>query len=67
MNVTNSTNNLTGLLVTSLFKSQKEQTDLALKQIEVITKGQLAIQQQQTALMAVALLSGIGTKINIVV
>lgn len=64
MNVSNNANGLSGLLVTKLFESQQKQTDLALKTIQVAAEQQIAIQQQQTAIMAVALLTGIGTKVN---
>jgi hypothetical protein len=67
MNVSITANNLPGSLVTTLLDGQKEQTDLAMKQIEVIAKQQLAIQQQQTALFAVALMTGVGSRLNIVV
>ncbi|MDR1487512.1 MAG: hypothetical protein LBT62_05915 [Deltaproteobacteria bacterium] len=67
MNV-NSTGNaasFTGQLVTTLLDNQKAQTDLAIKTIEVAARQQMAIQQQQTALMALALMTGIGTKLNV--
>jgi hypothetical protein len=67
MNVNSVNNSLPGLLVTTLLDSQKQQTDLAIKQIEVIAKQQQAIQQQQTTLLAVALLTGIGGKLDITV
>lgn len=67
MNVTNAANSLPGLLATTLLDGQKEQMNLALKSIEVVAKQQLAIQQQQTTLMAVALLTGVGSKLDIVV
>jgi hypothetical protein len=56
---------LAGNLVKTLMDSQKAQTDLAMKTIEVATKQQLAIQQQQTALLAVAMLTGVGSKLDI--
>jgi hypothetical protein len=56
---------ITGQLVTTLLDSQKAQTDLAIKTIEVAAKQQVAIQQQQTALMALALMTGIGSKLNV--
>jgi hypothetical protein len=54
----------TGNLVQTLMDSQKAQTELVMKTIEVAAKQQMAIQQQQTALLAVALLTGVGTRIN---
>ena len=68
MNVNSTSNSsLPGLLVTTLLEGQKQQTDLAVKQIEVIAKQQQALQQQQTTLLAIALLTGIGSKLDITV
>ncbi|MDR1081043.1 MAG: hypothetical protein LBQ79_08815 [Deltaproteobacteria bacterium] len=64
MNVNNSANSLPGLLVTTLLDGQKKQTDLAMKTIQVAAEQTLAVQQQQTAILAVALLTGIGTKLD---
>ena len=58
---------LTGKLVSTVMEGQKAQTDFAIKAIEVVAKQQMALQQQQTALMAVALLTGVGTRLNIFV
>jgi hypothetical protein len=58
---------LTGNLVQTLMEGQKAQTELALKTIEVVAKQQLAVQQQQTALLAVAMLTGVGSKLNVFV
>jgi hypothetical protein len=58
---------LTGNLVKSLMEGQKAQTELALKTIEVMAQQQIAVQQQQTALMAVALITGVGSKLNVFV
>jgi hypothetical protein len=67
MDVNNSVNSLPGLLVSTLLDGQKEQLNLAIKEIEVIAKQQQAFQQQQTTLLAVALLTGIGSKLDITV
>ncbi|MDR2460068.1 MAG: hypothetical protein LBE38_04690 [Deltaproteobacteria bacterium] len=67
MLVNNTANSLPGLLVATLLDGQKQQTDLAIKQIQVIAKQQQEIQKQQTTLLAVALLTGIGSKLDIVV
>jgi hypothetical protein len=56
---------LTGKLVTTIMEGQKAQTELAIKTIEVAAQQQLALQQQQTALMTVALLTGVGTRLNV--
>lgn len=58
---------ITGKLVQTIMDGQKAQTDLALKAIEVVAQQQLAFQQQQTALMAVALFTGVGSKLNVFV
>jgi hypothetical protein len=67
MIVNDTANNLPGYLVTTLLDGQKQQMDLAVKQMQVIAQQQQAIQQQQTTLLAVALLTGVGTKLDIVV
>ena len=56
---------LTGKLVSTILGGQQAQTDLAMKAIEVAAQQQLALQQQQTALLAVALLTGVGSKLNV--
>jgi hypothetical protein len=56
---------LAGNLVQTLMDSQKAQTELVMKTIEVAARQQMAVQQQQTALLAVALLTGVGTKLDI--
>jgi hypothetical protein len=67
VNSSNSYGALAGNLVKNLMEGQKAQTELAMKTIEVATKQQLAVQQQQTALLAVAMLTGVGSKLNIFV
>ncbi|MDR1051837.1 MAG: hypothetical protein LBP95_12365 [Deltaproteobacteria bacterium] len=52
-------------MVQTLMDSQKAQTELVMKTIEVAARQQMAVQQQQTALLAVALLTGVGTKLDI--
>ncbi|MDR2300791.1 MAG: hypothetical protein LBF38_01960 [Deltaproteobacteria bacterium] len=68
MNV-NSTSygSLAGNLVQTLMDGQKAQTELALKTIELAAQQQLAVQQQQTALLAVAMITGVGSKLDIFV
>jgi hypothetical protein len=58
---------LTGKLVTTLLEGQKAQADLALKTIEVVAQQQLALQQQTTALAAIAMLTGVGSRLNVFV
>jgi hypothetical protein len=60
-----STNDSAGKLVSSLYEGQKQQTDLAMKTIQLVVEQQLALQQQQTTLQAVALMTGLGGKLNI--
>ena len=67
MNVNNAANSLPGYLVNTLLDSQQKQTEFAMNAIEVAAKQQLVIQQQQTALFAVALLTGVGSKLDIFV
>jgi hypothetical protein len=64
MNVNNSASSLPGLLVTTLLDGQQKQADLAIKAVQVAAEQQMIMQQQQTAIMAVALMTGIGTKLN---
>ena len=58
---------LTGKLVQTILDGQRAQTNLAIKTIEVAAQQQLALQQQQTALLAVALLTGVGSRLNVFV
>jgi hypothetical protein len=58
---------LAGKLVNTLMEGQQKQTELALKTIEVVAQQQLAVQQQQTTLLAVAMLTGVGSKLNVFV
>ncbi|MDR2387167.1 MAG: hypothetical protein LBE80_06230 [Deltaproteobacteria bacterium] len=68
MNVnSNNFGSLAGNLTQTLMESQKAQTELALKTIEVVAQQQMAYQQQQTALLAVAMLTGVGSKLNVFV
>ncbi|MDR1395906.1 MAG: hypothetical protein LBK52_07040 [Deltaproteobacteria bacterium] len=58
-------NNLPGKLVNTLYEGQKMQTELAIKAVQLVAEQQIALQQQQTTLQAVALFTGVGTKLNI--
>jgi hypothetical protein len=58
-------NSLPGKLVSSLYEGQKQQVDLAIKAVQLVTEQQMALQQQQATLQAVALLTGLGSKLNI--
>jgi flagellin-specific chaperone FliS len=58
-------NSLPGKLVSSLYEGQKEQMDLAIKAVQLVAEQQLALQQQQTTLQAVSILTGLGSKLNV--
>jgi hypothetical protein len=58
---------LTGKLVATLLEGQKAQADLALKTIEVVAQQQLALQQQTTAMVAIAMLTGVGSRLDVFV
>ena len=60
----NEVNSLTGNLVQTLFEGQKAMTDQAMKQISVNMQAQVDLQQQQTALQTVAMMTGIGTQLD---
>ncbi|MDR2340158.1 MAG: hypothetical protein LBF40_08515 [Deltaproteobacteria bacterium] len=67
MFVNNAANSIPGILVKELLDSQQKQSELALGAIELAAKQKLIIQQQQTALFAIALMTGVGTKLDITV
>ncbi|MDR0882118.1 MAG: hypothetical protein LBP55_06205 [Candidatus Adiutrix sp.] len=60
----NEVNSLTGSLVQTLFEGQKAMTDQAMKQVSVNMQAQMDLQQQQTALQTVAMMTGIGTQVD---
>ncbi|MDR1607211.1 MAG: hypothetical protein LBT38_02220 [Deltaproteobacteria bacterium] len=62
-----SNDSLPGKLVSALYEGQKQQTELALKTIQLVAEQQIAMQRQQTTLQAVALLTGVGGKLDIIV
>ncbi|MDR1044318.1 MAG: hypothetical protein LBP33_04255 [Candidatus Adiutrix sp.] len=64
MSVLNVANSIPGNLVKAIFESQKAITDQALKQAKVDSKMAVALKQQQTALTAVVMLTGIGGKVD---
>jgi len=63
----NAANNIQANLTQILFDGQKAITDQAMKQVSVNMQAQVALQQQQTALEAVAMMTGLGTKVDTVV
>lgn len=62
----NAANNIQANLVKTLFDGQKAITDQALKEISVNMQAKVALQQQQTAMSVVAMMTGVGTKIDTV-
>jgi hypothetical protein len=59
--------NTAGILAKGLLDSQQKQNQLTLGLLEVAATQKLINQQQQTALLAVALMTGVGTKLDITV
>ncbi len=66
MNTLNTANNIQTDLVQTLFDGQKAMMDLAMKQTAVNMQAQVQMQQQAAALEAVAMMTGIGTRIDTV-
>ncbi|MDR1922401.1 MAG: hypothetical protein LBS31_11785 [Candidatus Adiutrix sp.] len=54
-------------LVQTLYGGQKAMTDQALQMIKVNMEAQAALKQQETALQAVSMMTGIGGNVNTVV
>lgn len=67
MSTLNAANSITGNLVQTLFDGQKAMTEQAMKQVSLNMQAQVMLQQQQTAMEAVAMMTGVGTKIDTVV
>ncbi len=67
MSMFNEVNSLTGNLIQVLYDGQKAVTDQAMKQAAVNMQAQVSLQQQQTAMETVAMMTGIGTKLDTVV
>lgn len=63
----NEANGIQANLAQILFDGQKAVTDQAMNQIKVQAQAQVALQQQQTAMATVAMMTGIGAKIDTVV
>ena len=66
MGTLNAANDIIGNLAQVIYGGQQAMTELAMKQMSVNVQAQAMLQQQQTALEAVAMMTGIGTKINTV-
>jgi len=67
MSMINTANSIPSDLIQTLFDGQQAMTDLAMKQVQVSAQAEVQLQQQATALEAVAMMTGIGTKIDTVV
>jgi len=67
MSMLNAANGIQANLAQILFDGQKAVTDQALKQVQVNAQAQVALQQQQTAMATVAMMTGVGTKVDTVV
>lgn len=67
MSMLNEANGIQANLAQVLFDGQKAITDQAMRQVKVNMQAQAALQQQQTAIETVAMMTGIGTKIDTVV
>ena len=67
MSVFNTANSIPGDLTRVLFEGQKAITDQAMKQVKVGAEMKVALNQQQTALSVVAMMTGVGTKVDTVV
>lgn len=63
----NEANGIQANLAQILFDGQKAVTDQAMNQIKVQAQAQVTLQQQQTAMATVAMMTGIGAKIDTVV
>ena len=66
MNTLNAANSIPADLTQALLNGQKALTDQAMKQVAVGLEAQVALQQQQTTMQAVAMMTGVGTKIDTV-
>lgn len=67
MSMINEANGIHANLAQILFDGQKAVTDQTMKQVQVNAQAQVTLQQQQTTMAAVAMMTGIGTKIDTVV
>ena len=67
MSTINTANSIPADLIQTLFNGQQAMTDQAMKQVQVTMQAEVALQQQATAMEAVAMMTGIGTKVNTVV
>ena len=67
MSMINTANSIPSDLIQTLFDGQQAMTDLAMKQVQVAAQAEVQLQQQATAMEAVAMMTGIGTKVDTVV
>lgn len=66
MNTLNTANGIQSDLVQTLFSGQKAMTDQAMKQVAVGMQAKVDLQEQETAMQAVAMMTGVGTRIDTV-
>ena len=64
MSISQTANNITGNLAQILFDGQKAMSDMAMKQVQASAQMQVTAQQQEVALDAVAMMTGVGSKID---
>lgn len=66
MSMLKAANEINADLTQILFEGQKAITDQAMKQVAVNLQAEVQLQQQATALETVAMMTGVGTKIDTV-
>ncbi len=64
MSMLNTANSIPGDLTKVLFQGHQAITDQAIKQVKLGAEIKASLQQQQTALSAVAMMTGLGTKVD---
>lgn len=67
MSMLNAANGIQANLAQVLFDGQKAVSDQAMRQVQANMQAKVTLQQQQTAMETVAMMTGIGTKIDTVV
>lgn len=67
MSMLNTANGIQANLAQVLFDGQKAVTDQAMRQVQANMQAKVTLQQQQTTMAAVAMMTGIGTKVDTVV
>lgn len=67
MSMVNTANGIQANLAQVLFDGQKAVTDQAMRQVQANMQVKATLQQQQTTMATVAMMTGIGTKVDTVV